>query len=62
MILCPLNETFLQEHYNHQQIHYLEKYNSFFVTKFQSKGNEHDYGLLWINYAQKYGINNNDKI
>jgi hypothetical protein len=34
----------------------------FFVIKFQSRGNEHNHGLLWIKDAPKYGIDSNDKI
>jgi hypothetical protein len=34
----------------------------FFIIKFQSRGNEHNHGLLWIKDAPKYGINRNDKI
>ncbi len=33
----------------------------FFIIEFQSKGNEHNHGLLWIKDAPKYGINSNDR-
>jgi hypothetical protein len=34
----------------------------FFVTKFQSHGNQHDHGLLWVANAQIYGLDSNNAI
>lgn len=34
----------------------------FFVTEFQSRGNEHDHGLLWIRNAPIYGHSSNTTI
>ncbi len=39
------------------------KINDFyFVIEFQNKGSEHDHGLLWINDASNYGVDNNETI
>jgi len=34
----------------------------FFVTKFQSRGSQHDYGLLWVANAPIYGLDSNNAI
>jgi hypothetical protein len=37
-------------------------YFIFFETEFQNHGNEHDHGLLCIQYALMYGMNTNEKL
>ena len=42
--------------------HFSEKYRTtFFVTKFQNRGNEHDHALLWKEGAPVYGDDNNSQ-
>ncbi len=61
MILWPLNEMLLQVIIITNTLFGQVK-GFIFVIKFQSRGNEHNHGLLWIKDAPKYGIDSNDKI